>query len=111
MSEQNEWDNQQEEGITLGPEEALHKEIEKNKTLKVEKLQLQNEISELKSENSRLSRENRKLGFRVNQFQSLPEQNSETNLSSGENFKQLISLLISVAAAATLILFLFFLFL
>jgi|TARA_B110000467_G_C18134847_1_gene375422 hypothetical protein len=111
MSDQNEWDNPQEEGVTLGPEEALQKEIEKNKALKVERLRLQNKIEELQSENSRLSREKRKLSFRVSQFQSLPEQDSGANQSSGENFKQLISLLISVAAAATLILFLFFLFL
>ena len=38
------WENPYEEdGVTLGPEEALLREIEKTKTLKVEKLQSKNE--------------------------------------------------------------------
>ena len=37
----NDWDKPYEDdGVTLGPEDALHREIEKTKALKVEKIQL-----------------------------------------------------------------------
>ena len=51
----------EEDGLTLGPEEALQKEIEKSKTLKVDRLRLRDEIEKLKSEKSNLSQKNQKL--------------------------------------------------
>jgi len=44
------WENPYEEdGVTLGPEEALLRETEKTKALKVEKLQLKDTIEKLQS--------------------------------------------------------------
>jgi hypothetical protein len=46
-----EWEEPYEEdGITLGPEEALQREIQKSKSLKVDKLQLRNEVEKLQIE-------------------------------------------------------------
>ena len=46
-----EWENQfEEDGITLGPEEALQREIQKSKSLKVEKLQLRSQVETLQAE-------------------------------------------------------------
>ena len=46
-----EWeDPYEEDGITLGPEEALQREIQKSKSLKVDKLQLRNEVEKLQIE-------------------------------------------------------------
>jgi hypothetical protein len=55
----------EEDGLTLGPEEALQKEIEKSKTLKVDRLRLRDEIEKLKSEKSDLSQKNQKLKDRL----------------------------------------------
>ena len=50
------WENPYEEdGVTLGPEEALLRETEKTKVLKVEKLQLKDTIEKLKSKNDALT--------------------------------------------------------
>jgi len=44
------WENPYEEdGVTLGPEEVLLREIEKTKSLKVEKLQLKDTIEKTKN--------------------------------------------------------------
>ena len=46
-----EWDdNYEDDGVTLGPEEALQREIQKSKSLKVDKLQLRNEVEKLRLE-------------------------------------------------------------
>ena len=56
------WENPYEEdGVTLGPEEALLREIEKTKTLKVEKLQLKNANEKLQSKNETLVNVNNSL--------------------------------------------------
>ncbi len=47
MSDERE-NQREEDGITLGPEEALRREIEKSKALKVERLQLRNEVEGLR---------------------------------------------------------------
>ncbi|VAX29385.1 hypothetical protein MNBD_NITROSPINAE05-1099 [hydrothermal vent metagenome] len=44
-----------ENGITLGPEEILHREIQKSKNLKVERLQLKDEVEKLRAENIHLT--------------------------------------------------------
>ncbi len=44
-----EWENPiEDDGLTLGPEEALRREIEKSKALKVERLQLRSEVEDLR---------------------------------------------------------------
>ncbi len=50
-----EWqDTPEDDGITLGPEEALEREIAKSKTLKVERLQLRDQVERLTSQNREL---------------------------------------------------------
>ena len=58
----------EDDGVTLGPEDALHREIEKSKTLKVEKLQLKDAIEKLKTENDALLETNRFLKQKFNPF-------------------------------------------
>ena len=51
-----EWqDTSEEDGITLGPEEALEREITKSKALKVERLQLRDQVERLNAQNRALS--------------------------------------------------------
>ncbi|NIQ01761.1 MAG: hypothetical protein GWM98_16345, partial [Nitrospinaceae bacterium] len=42
----------EEEGITLGPEERLQREIERSKALKVERLRLKDEVEKLRTQNA-----------------------------------------------------------
>ena len=58
----------EDDGVTLGPEDALRREIEKSKTLKVEKLQLKDAIEKLKAENDALLETNRSLEQKLNSF-------------------------------------------
>ncbi len=53
------------DGLTLGPEETLQREIEKSKTLKVDRLRLRNEIEQLKAQTTDLARENQRLKERL----------------------------------------------
>ena len=111
MAENSEWTEVPENGITLGPEEALLREIEKNKALKVEKLGLKNEIEKLRQENSNLSRENDNLNHKLKQF--TPTKLSESSVTSGQLTPRplpLSNFLILTAITTTFILFLFFLF-
>jgi hypothetical protein len=60
------WEQPKEEdGLTLGPEEALQMEIEKSKTLKVDRLRLRDEIEKLKTEKSDLAKKNQQLKDRL----------------------------------------------
>ena len=52
------WEEDPESGTTIGPEEALRIEIEKCKSIKVERLKLRDEIEQLREQNGRLSKEN-----------------------------------------------------
>lgn len=68
------WENPYEEdGVTLGPEEALLRETEKTKALKVEKLQLKDTIEKLQSKNKALANVNNSLEQKL---RSLTEQSS-----------------------------------
>ena len=59
---ENDWKEPYEDGsITLGPEEALRREIEKTKALKVERLQLKDTIEKLRAENATLAESHRLL--------------------------------------------------
>jgi hypothetical protein len=55
----------EEEGLTLGPEETLQREIEKSKTLKVDRLRLRDEIEKLKAEKDDLAQKNHLLKERL----------------------------------------------
>jgi hypothetical protein len=72
----------EEDGLTLGPEEALQKEIEKSKTLKADRLRLRDEIEKLKSEKSDLSQKNQKLKDRLTKLEN---STSEKTSSSSTN--------------------------
>ena len=69
-----EWESPYEEdGVTLGPEEALIRESEKTKALKVEKLQLKDTIEKLESKNDALANDNNSLALKL---RSLTKQSS-----------------------------------
>ena len=53
-------------GLTLGPEETLQREIEKSKSLKVDRLRLKDEIEKLKEQKENLQEKNRQLHKTVN---------------------------------------------
>ena len=53
-------------GLTLGPEETLQREIEKSKSLKIDRLRLKDEIEKLKEQKENLQEKNRQLHKRVN---------------------------------------------
>ncbi len=60
--EPDEWNDAFEpDGITLGPEHRLEREITKSKALKVERLQLKDRISQLEANNTNLQNENTRL--------------------------------------------------
>ena len=70
------WENPYEEdGVILGPEEALFRETEKTKALKVEKLQLKDTIEKLRSKNNALANVNNSLEQKL---RSLTEQSSSS---------------------------------
>ena len=73
---EDDWENPYEEdGVTLGPEEALLRETEKTKALKVEKLQLKDTIEKLRSKNDALANVNNSLEQKL---RSLTEQSSSS---------------------------------
>ena len=65
----------EEDGVTLGPEEALLRETEKTKAVKVEKLQLKDTIEKLQSKNDTLVNANNSLEQKL---RSLTEQSSSS---------------------------------
>ena len=82
---ENNWEKPYEDnGVTLGPEDALRREIEKSKTLKVEKLQLKDAIEKLKAENDALLKTNQFLEQKLNSFnnQSAKGGNSDPDVYS-----------------------------
>ena len=82
------WKNPYEEdGVTLGPEEALFREIEKTKALKVEKLQLKDAIKKLK--NDTLAKTNQSLEKQLNFLKNYSE--SRINSKPSENYEALKS--------------------
>lgn len=77
------WEEPKEEdGLTLGPEEALQREIEKSKTLKVDRLRLRDEIEKLKIEKSDLTKKNQQLKERLTQLgntDAIPEKQDSSS--------------------------------
>jgi len=96
----------EEDGITLGPEEALLRETEKTKALKVEKLQLKDTIEKLQSKNDTLVNVNNSLKQKLI---SLTEQSSsnihlETDQTHALKWAYLL-LIFNLTALIILILF------
>ena len=85
MDDDKEWDEPPEEnGLTLGPEEYLQREIEKSKSLKVDRLRLRDEIEQLKQQKEELKEKNRQLHQRINALNNdvptpVPPENSPAN--------------------------------
>lgn len=68
-----EWNDPPEsEGITRGPEEALEREIARSKALKVERLQLRDQLETLQNEVHRLEEENDTLRRQLDAAQPPP---------------------------------------
>ena len=66
MNDDQKWENPLEnDGITLGPEEALQLEIEKSKSLKVDRLRLKDEIEQLKLQKAEIKDKNSQLQERI----------------------------------------------
>jgi hypothetical protein len=66
MNDDEKWEEPPEDnGLTLGPEETLQREIEKSKSLKVDRLRLRDEIEKLKEQKESLQEKNRQLHKRV----------------------------------------------
>ncbi|KMP10558.1 hypothetical protein UR09_05860 [Candidatus Nitromaritima sp. SCGC AAA799-A02] len=63
---ENDWkEPYEDDGVTLGPEEALRREIEKTKALKVERLKLNDTIEKLRTENEALAQSRRSLEEKI----------------------------------------------
>ena len=66
MNDDQKWENPLEnDGITLGPEEALQREIEKSKSLKVDRLRLKDEIEQLKVQKAEIKDKNSQLQEKI----------------------------------------------
>ena len=77
MSNEQDWKEPYEEnGITLGPEEILRREIEKSKNLKVERLKLKDEIEKLRAENARLAQNNQALEEEIKKNRSTSQKDA-----------------------------------
>ena len=91
-------------GLTLGPEEKLQREIEKSKSLKVDRLRLNDEIEQLKEQKNNLQEKNRQLNEIINSL------SRETPKSQPEIHSKKKNELIPLLIALTLFLALYFLF-
>ena len=99
----NEFEDNPDNGITLGLEEALQREIEKSKSLKVERLKLRDKIEQLREENKSLLKEITKLRDKARITNPKP---SEEENWLGQYFPQNILVkLVKVALVLTIILF------
>ena len=66
MNDDQKWEDPLEnDGLTLGPEEALQREIEKSKSLKVARLRLKDEIEQLKAQKAEIKDKNSQLQERI----------------------------------------------
>ena len=104
---QDNWENPYEEdGVTLGPEEALLQEIEKTKALKVEKLQLKDTIEKLQSENNTLVNVNNSLEQKLTSLNEQSPNNIHHETDQTQTIKWAYLLLIfNLTALTVLILF------
>jgi len=73
-----EWqDIPENDGLTLGPEEALEREIAKSKALKVERLRLKDQVERLTADNRSLREENEALKNRPQDPAGGPEYSTD----------------------------------
>jgi hypothetical protein len=91
------WDEHQENGITLGPEATLHREIQKSKSLKIELLRL-------RDENERLQSQNRILTQKMTALEQTPH-GAEGNPSASPSLPSLILYVLSSTALALWVFF------
>ena len=69
MEHDEKWEEPLEEnGLTLGPEESLQREIEKSKSLKLDRLRLKDEIEQLKAQKEELKEKNYQLQQRIEEL-------------------------------------------
>ena len=101
------WENLfEEDGVTLGPEEALLRETEKTKALKVEKLQLKDTLEKLQSKNDTLVNANNSLEQKLI---SLTEQSSSNiHLKTGQTHTLKWSYLLLIFNLTALIILILF---
>ncbi|MBL4664557.1 MAG: hypothetical protein JKY23_01130 [Nitrospinaceae bacterium] len=91
-------------GLTLGPEETLQREIDKSKSLKVDRLRLKDEIEKLKEQKENLKEKNRQLHNRISALSNeAPNSQPETHAIKKN---ELIPFLIALSLLSAL-LFLF----
>ncbi len=105
MSDDDEkWEEPPEDnGLTLGPEETLQREIEKSKSLKVDRLRLRDEIEKLKEQKENLQEKNRQLHKRINALSNeTPKNQPETHFKKKN---ELIPFLIALALFSALYFF------
>ena len=89
MDNDEKWEEPLEEnGLTLGPEESLQREIEKSKSLKVDRLRLKDEIEQLKAQKEELKEKNYQLQQRIEELNnSIPSSESlKNNLTAKKSF-------------------------
>ena len=91
-------------GLTLGPEETLQREIEKSKSLKIDRLRLKDEIEKLKEQKEILQEKNRQLHKTVNALRN-EDLNTQPETSAIKK-NELIPFLIALSLFSAL-LFLF----
>ena len=91
-------------GLTLGLEETLQREIEKSKSLKVDRLRLKDKIEKLKEQKENLQEKNRQLHKRIHTLSGgVPNTQPETHAIKKN---ELIPFLIALSLLSAL-LFLF----
>ncbi len=100
MSNDEKWEDPlEDDGLTLGPEESLLREIEKSKSLKVDRLRLKDDIEQLKAQKEDLKEKNRQLHERIKELsKQLPS--SGTHHESPNTIKIVPLLIISLALSA-----------
>ena len=88
MDNDEKWEEPLEEnGLTLGPEESLQREIEKSKSLKVDRLRLKDEIEQLKAQKEELKEKNYQLQQRIEELNnSIPSSQSLKNNLTTKKF-------------------------
>jgi len=81
MNDDERWEEPLEDnGLTLGPEETLQREIDKSKSLKVDRLRLKDEIEKLKEQKENLKEKNRQLHNRISALSNeAPNSQPETH--------------------------------
>ena len=90
-------------GLTLGPEESLQREIEKSKSLKVDRLRLKDEIEKLKEQKENLQEKNSQLHRRINALSSETPNNQPKTYPKKKN--ELVPFLIALTLFSALYFF------